>query len=61
MVKSLFEMTRTLSEFYRVFLFGIEEATQLTRNGCGVGLIWVQFAIKNFLHSMDGISNNDDF
>ena len=61
MVKPPFEMTRTLPEFYRVLLFGIEETIQLVKNGYGVGLIWVQFAIKNFLHSMDGIGDNNDF
>jgi len=61
MVKPPFETTRTLPEFYRVFLFGIEEMMQLAENGCGVGLIWVQFAIENFLCSMDGIGDNDDF
>jgi len=61
MVKPPFEMTRTLPEFYRVFLFGIEEMMQPAENGYGMGLIWVQFDIKNFLHGMDGIGDNDDF
>jgi len=61
MVKSPFETTRTLPEFYRVFLFGIEETMQLAKNGCGVRLIWVWFAIEDFLCSMDGIGDNNDF
>ena len=61
MVKPPFEITRTLPEFYRIFLFGIEEVTQLAKNSCDVGLIWMWFAIENFLHSIDRISNNNDF
>ena len=45
----------------KVFLFGIEKKTQLAKNSCGVKLIWVWFAIKNFLHGMDGISDNNNF
>ena len=61
MVEPPFEMTRTLPELYGVFLFGVEETTQLAKDGCSVRLIWMWFAIKNFLCSIDGISDNDNF
>ena len=60
-MKPPFEMTRVFPEFDGIFLISFEETIQLAKNGYGVGLIWVQFAIKNFLHSMDGIGDNNDF
>ncbi len=49
MMKSPFEATRTFPEFNRIFLVDVEEATQFTKNGQGVSLKRMQFAIKNFL------------
>ena len=61
MMKSPFEATRTFPEFNRIFLVDVEEATQFTKNGQGVSLKRMQFAIKNFLCHMDGISDDDYF
>jgi len=60
-MKPLFETTRAFPEFDGIFLISFEETTQLTKNGHGVRLVWMQFAVKYFLHSIDGISDNDDF
>jgi len=35
--------------------------TQLTKNGHGVRLEWMQFAVEYFLCSMNGIGDDDDF
>jgi len=40
-VKPPFEMTRILPELYRIILIGIEEMTQLAKNGCGMELEWM--------------------
>ena len=60
-MKPLFETTRAFPEFDGIFLISFEETTQLTKNGHDVRLVWIQFAVKYFLHSIDGISDNDDF
>jgi len=39
----------------------VKEMTQLAKNGCGVRLEWMQFAVKYFLHNMDRIGDNDNF
>jgi len=60
-MKPPFEMTRAFPEFDGIFLISFKETMQLTKNGCGVRLVWMQFAVKYFLCSMDGIGDNDDF
>jgi len=60
-MKPPFETTRTFPEFNGIFLISFEETMQLAKNGCGMRLVWMRFAVKNFLCSMDGISDNDDF
>ena len=60
-MKPLFEMTRAFPEFDGIFLISFEETIQLAKNGHSVRLVWMQFAIKYFLYSMDGISDNGDF
>ena len=60
-MKLLFEMTRAFPEFDGIFLISFEKTTQLAKNSHGVRLVWMQFAVKYFLYSMDEISDNDDF
>jgi len=54
-------MTRAFPEFDGIFLISFEKTTQLAKNSHGVRLVWMQFAVKYFLYSMDEISDNDDF
>ena len=58
-VKPLFETT--LPEFYGVFLISFKEIIQLTKNGRSMRLVWMQFAVKYFLCSMDRISDHNNF
>ena len=56
-----FEVTGTLPEFDGIILAFVEEPLQFTKNGCGIQLIWMQRAVKNVLHSMNGVGNDKDF
>jgi len=54
-------MTGTLPKFDGVVLVFGEEPTQFLEDGCCVELIWMGFTVKDFLCSVNGIGNNDDF
>ena len=54
-------MTGTLPEFNGVVLVFSKEPTQFLEDGCCVELIWMGFTIKDFICSVNGISNNDNF
>jgi len=54
-------MTRAFPKFDGVFLISFKETMQLAKNGSGVRLVWMQFAVEYFLCSMDGVGDNDDF
>ena len=60
-MESLIEMTGTLPKFDRVVLVFGKEPTQFLENGCCVELIWMGFTVKDFLCSMNGLGNNDNF
>jgi len=60
-VKPPFEATRTLPEFNGIILAFVEEPSQIAKNGCRMELVWIQGAVENVLHSMDGIGNDDNF
>ena len=61
LIKSLFEATRAFPKFNGIFMIFVKEMTQFAKNGRRVRLEWMRFAVKYFLRSMDGISDNDDF
>ena len=60
-MESPFETTRTLPEFDRVVLVFSKEPMQFLEDGCCIELIWVGFTVKDFLCSMNGIGNDDNF
>ena len=60
-MKSSFEATRAFSKFNGIFMVFVKEMLQFTKNGYGVRLEWMQFAVKYFLNSIDGIGDDDDF
>ena len=60
-MKSPFEATRAFPKFNGIFMIFVKEISQFTKNGCGVRLEWMRFAVKYFLHGMDGISDDNDF
>ena len=60
-MKSLFEVTRAFPKFNGIFAIFDKEVSQFVKNGHGVRLKWMQFAIKYFLCNMDGISDDDNF
>jgi len=60
-VKFPSKATRTFPKFNGIFVIFVKEMTQLAKNGCGVRLEWMRFAVEYFLCSMDGIGDNDDF
>ena len=59
-MKSLFEVTWTLSELYGVVEIRIEEPPQLNEDSCRVELVGVGFAVEDLLSSMNGIGYNYD-
>ena len=61
LVKSLFKVTRAFPKFNGIFMIFVKEMMQLAKNGHGMRLEWMQFAVEYFLCSMDGISDDDDF
>ena len=61
LVKSLFKMTRAFPKFDGIFMIFVKEMMQLAKNGHGVRLEWMRFAVKYFLFSMDGIGDDNDF
>ena len=61
LVKSLFKVTRTFPKFNEIFVIFFKEMMQFAKNGHGVRLEWMQFAVEYFLRSMDGIGDDDDF
>ena len=60
-MKSLFKVTRTFPKFNEIFVIFFKEMMQFAKNGHGVRLEWMQFAVEYFLRSMDGIGDDDDF
>jgi len=61
LVKFTFKATRAFPKFNGIFVIFVKEMTQLAKNGHGVKLEWMRFAVKYFLHNIDGIGDNDDF
>ena len=60
-MKFPFEMTRAFPKFNGIFVIFDKEVSQFIKNSYSVRLKWMQFAIKYFLHSMDGISDDNNF
>jgi len=60
-MKSPFEVTRAFSKFNGIFAIFDKEVSQFVKNGHSVRLKWMRFAIKYFLRSMNGISDDDNF
>jgi len=60
-MKSLFEATRAFPKFNGIFTIFDKEISQFVKNGHSVRLKWMRFAIKYFLRSMDGISDDNNF
>ena len=60
-MKSLFETTRAFPKFNKIFAIFDKEVLQFIKNSYSVRLKWMRFAIKYFLCSMDGISDDDNF
>ena len=60
-MKSPFEATRAFLNFNGIFMIFVKEMLQFTKNGCGVRLEWMEFAVKYFLCGIDGIGDNNDF
>ena len=61
LMKSPFEMTQAFPKFNGIFMIFVKEMSQFAKNGHGVRLEWMQFAVEYFLHGMDGIGDDDDF
>ena len=61
LVESPFEMTRTLPKFDRVVLVFGKEPTQFLENSYYVKLVWMGFTVKDFLCSVNGIDNDNNF
>ena len=61
LVKSPFKTTRAFPKFNGIFVIFVKKMTQLTKNGHGVRLEWMQFAVEYFLCSMNGIGDDEDF
>ena len=59
-VESLVETAGAFPKFNRIFLADSKEATQFTKDGCNMNLIWMGFTIENFPCCIDGIGDNDD-
>ena len=60
-MESPFETTGTLPEFDGVVLVFGKEPMQFLEDGYCVELIWVGFTVKDFLCSVNGIGNEDNF
>jgi len=60
-VESPFEATGIFPEFNGIVMAFVKELSQFTENGHGVRLIWMQRAVENILHSMDGVGNDEYF
>jgi len=60
-VKFPFKVARVFPKFNGIFVIFVKEMMQHAKNGCGVRLEWMRFAVKYFLRSMDGISDDNDF
>ena len=60
-MESSIEITGTLPKFDGVILVFDKELTQFLEDGCCVELIWIGFTIKDFLCSVNGIGNDDNF
>ena len=60
-MKSSFEVTRAFPKFNRIFMIFVKEISQFAKNGHGVRLEWMRFAIEYFLCGMDGIGDDNDF
>ena len=56
-MESLIETTGTLPKFNGVVLVFGEELMQFLEDSYCVELIWIEFTVKDFLCSMNGISN----
>jgi len=60
-MKSPFEVTKAFPKFNGIFAIFDKEVLQFVKNSHGMRLKWMRFAIKYFLHSMDGIGDYDNF
>ena len=60
-MESPFEITGTLPEFDGVVLVFSKEPTQFLEDGYCVELIWIGFTVKDFLCSVNGIGNDNNF